>query len=147
MGRTQHAGGNLLASLGRRRGGAVAERRSGWVHLCNGLDPRRDGGMVPSILGLTTALSRLREGVAIVTPTPSRLDGIRIPLGLTLRGPEADLAEAVRSAEVVHMHGLWQIQTRRGARLARAARVPYLIAAHGMAEPWALRHKSWKKRF
>src|SRR5262249_25803774 len=48
--------------------------------------------------------------------------------------------------EVVHLHGLWQVQTRRGARLARAARVPYLIAAHGMAEPWALRHKYWKKR-
>ena len=33
-----------------------------------------------------------------------------------------------------------------GARTARTARVPYLIAAHGMAEPWALRHKRWKKR-
>ena len=44
------------------------------------------------------------------------------------------------------MHGLWQIHTRRGARAARAARVPYLIAAHGMADPWALRHKRWKKR-
>ena len=44
------------------------------------------------------------------------------------------------------MHGLWQGHTRRGARAARAARVPYLIAAHGMAEPWALRHKRWKKR-
>ena len=44
------------------------------------------------------------------------------------------------------MHGLWQGHTRRGASAARAARVPYLIAAHGMAEPWALRHKRWKKR-
>src|SRR5262249_38502551 len=52
----------------------------------------------------------------------------------------------VRSAEVVHMHGLWQAQTRRGARGARAAGVPYVIAAHGMAEPWALRHKAWKKK-
>src|SRR5262249_21280128 len=33
-----------------------------------------------------------------------------------------------------------------GARAALAARVPYMIAAHGMAEPWALRHKYWKKR-
>ena len=44
------------------------------------------------------------------------------------------------------MHGLWQDHSRRGARAARAAEVPYLIAAHGMAEPWALRHKRWKKR-
>ena len=47
---------------------------------------------------------------------------------------------------VVHLHGLWQVQTRRGARVARQSRVPYVVAAHGMAEPWALRHKSWKKR-
>ena len=36
-------------------------RRTGWLHLCNGLDPVRDGGMVPSILGMTGALGRLRE--------------------------------------------------------------------------------------
>jgi glycosyltransferase involved in cell wall biosynthesis len=102
--------------------------------------------MVPSILGMTGALSRLRAGVTIVTPTPSRLDAARVPAGLRLRGPETELDAAVRSAEVVHLHGLWQVQTRRGARVARAAGVPYLIAAHGMAEPWALRHKYWKKR-
>ena len=119
---------------------------TGWLHLCNGLDPVRDGGMVPSILGMTGALSRLRDDVTIVTPTPSRLDPSQLAPGLTLYGPETDLEEAVRAAEVVHIHGLWQAQTRRGARAARAARVPYLIAAHGMAEPWALRHKRWKKR-
>jgi glycosyltransferase involved in cell wall biosynthesis len=120
--------------------------RSGWVHLCNGLDPVRDGGMVPSILGMTGALGRLRSGITIVTPTPSRLDDIAVPAGLTLKGPETDLEASVRTAEVVHLHGLWQAHTRRGARTARAARVPYLMAAHGMAEPWALRHKRWKKR-
>ena len=31
------------------------------MHLCNGLDPVRDGGMVPSILGMTGALGRLRS--------------------------------------------------------------------------------------
>jgi glycosyltransferase involved in cell wall biosynthesis len=121
-------------------------RRPGWLHLCNGLDPVRDGGMVPSILGMTSALSRLRGEVTIVTPTPSRLDGAQLSPGVTLKGPETDLEQAVRSAEVVHLHGLWQAQTRRGARAARRARVPYVIAAHGMAEPWALRHKLWKKR-
>ena len=135
-----------IALAERRRGRTAPRRPGGWVHLCNGLDPRRDGGMVPSILGMTGALSRLREDVTIVTPTPSRLEGITLPEGLALKGPEADLADAVRSAEVVHLHGLWQVQTRRGARVARAAGVPYVITAHGMAEPWALRHKYWKKR-
>jgi glycosyltransferase involved in cell wall biosynthesis len=117
-----------------------------WVHLCNGLDPVRDGGMVPSILGMTGALSRLCGELLIVTPTPSRLDPSQLPRGLKLLGPETEIEHAVRTAEVVHMHGLWQLQTRCGAKAARRARVPYLIAAHGMAEPWALRYKRWKKR-
>jgi glycosyltransferase involved in cell wall biosynthesis len=124
-----------------------SSQRLGWLHLCNGLDPVRDGGMVPSILGMTGAIRRARPDrpLSIVTPTPSQLGGTEIADGLILRGPETDFEAAVRSAEVVHMHGLWQVQTRRGARAARHARIPYLITAHGMAEPWALRHKRWKK--
>lgn len=141
-------------SSGLSRRSSSAKTRSGWLHLCNGLDPRRDGGMVPSILGMTRALAEQQGGaVSIVTPTPSRLDGTPIPPGVQLRGPDpadpsgfVDLEEAVASAEVVHMHGLWQGHTRRGARAARLRRVPYLIAAHGMAEPWALRHKALKKQ-
>jgi glycosyltransferase involved in cell wall biosynthesis len=101
--------------------------------------------MVPSILGMTGALAQHESAVTIVTPTPSRLGTIALPPGVNLRGPETDLEAVVRSSEVVHMHGLWQAQTRRGARAARAAGVPYVIAAHGMTEPWALRHKAWKK--
>ncbi|MDG3007598.1 glycosyltransferase [Paludisphaera mucosa] len=119
--------------------------RGRWLHLCNGLDPVRDGGMVPSILGMTGALQRAGGDVRIVTPTPSRLDDLAPPEGLAIDGPDADLVAAVRAAEVVHMHGLWQAHSRRGAAAARASRVPYVMAAHGMAEPWALRHKRWKK--
>ncbi|HMB04432.1 MAG TPA: glycosyltransferase [Isosphaeraceae bacterium] len=124
----------------------VRRFREGWIHLCNGLDPVRDGGMVPSILGMTGALAERGDPVMIVTPTPSRLGDTVLPPRLTLRGPETDLEAVVRGAEVVHLHGLWQGHTRRGARAARGARVPYLITAHGMAEPWALRHKYWKKK-
>ncbi len=115
------------------------------LHLCNGLDPERDGGMVPSILGMTGAFASLGSHVQIVTPTPSRLDTFRVPQGVSLRGPEASLEEAVAQSDVVHMHGLWQQHTRRGARACQVARVPYLVAAHGMADPWALRQKRWKK--
>jgi glycosyltransferase involved in cell wall biosynthesis len=119
---------------------------TGWLHCCNGLDPRRDGGMVPSILGMTGALARRGGPIEIVTPTPSRLDAIAPPPGVHVRGPEEDLDRSIRSAEVVHFHGLWQGHTRRGCRAARLANVPYLVAAHGMAEPWALRHKALKKK-
>jgi glycosyltransferase involved in cell wall biosynthesis len=104
--------------------------------------------MVPSILGLTGALAVSGQGgdVSIVTPTPSDLGELGVPEGVRLIGPEPDLEGFVRGAEVVHLHGLWQGHTRRGARAARRFGVPYLIAAHGMAEPWAMRQKAMKKR-
>jgi glycosyltransferase involved in cell wall biosynthesis len=146
--RQDNAGTSVTAPR-RHRGTSTPTVNAGrWLHICNGLDPVRDGGMVPSILGMTQALTRLDSttGVTILTPTPSRLDAPRPCPGLTIKGPETNLEETVRAAEVVHLHGLWQIQTRRGAAAARAADVPYLVAAHGMADPWALRHKRWKKR-
>jgi hypothetical protein len=124
--------------------GCPVASRSSWLHLCNGLDPVRDGGMVPSILGMTGALRRLGGEVSIVTPTPSKLGTAQVDRYVKLEGPERDLELAVRDAGVIHIHGLWQGHTWRGASAARAAGVPYLIAAHGMAEPWALRHKRWK---
>lgn len=116
------------------------------LHVCNGLDPRRDGGMVPSILGMTGGLAGRGWGVRIVTPTPSRLAMDQLPRGVVLDGPETDLEGSVRDAEAVHIHGLWQEHTRRAARTARRRRVPHMIVAHGMADPWALGQKAWKKR-
>ena len=117
-----------------------------WLHVCNGLDPVRDGGMVPSILGMTGALAELGRPITIVTPTASRLGETPVPPDVRLLGPEVRFEKAIERAELVHFHGLWQVHTRRGSRVARRARVPYLIAAHGMAEPWALRHKAIKKK-
>lgn len=116
------------------------------LHLCNGLVPERDGGMVPSILGMTGALAAIGGGVRILTPTPCRLDPTAIPRGIELSDFDPDIEGAVRTAPVVHLHGIWQGHTRRGALAARRYGVPYLIAAHGMAEPWALRHKALRKR-
>src|SRR5258708_966597 len=101
-----------------RRGSPHAEVNpaTGWLHLCNGLDPMRDGGMVPSILGMTEALSRLKGEVTIVTPTQSRLDQTHLANGLTLKAPETAREAAVASAEIAHMQGLWRAPTRRGAR-------------------------------
>ncbi len=137
---------NGLAAITTESNADVTLPVAGRLHCCNGLDPKRDGGMVPSILGMTGALARRGEPITIVTPTPSRLDGMAVPPGIRLFGPEVDFLDSIRSADVVHFHGLWQAQTRRGAREARLANVPYLVAAHGMAEPWALRHKALKKK-
>jgi len=129
-----------------RRPRAAGPGRVGSLHLCNGLDPIRDGGMVPSILGMAGSLAAVGGDVTVLSPTPSRLDLVLVPDRVDLRGPESSLEAAVARAEVVHLHGLWQGHTRRGARAARRSRVPYLVAAHGMADPWALRRRAIRKR-
>ena len=46
---------------------------------------------------------------------------------------------------VVHFHGLWQLKHSWMSRWCRANDVPYVVSPHGMLEPWAWRHKRWKK--
>lgn len=44
-----------------------------------------------------------------------------------------------------HFHGLWDPEhSRIAARLSRLGR-PYVVSPHGMLEPWAFRHRRWKK--
>jgi glycosyltransferase involved in cell wall biosynthesis len=54
--------------------------------------------------------------------------------------PPTDEAETV-----VHFHGLWQV--RHASVSANCARrgIPTVVSPHGMLEPWAWRHKRWKK--
>ncbi len=48
-------------------------------------------------------------------------------------------------ADVVHFHGLWQPWHRAISRECLSRGIPYVISPHGMLEPWAWRHKWWKK--
>ena len=61
------------------------------------------------------------------------------------RAAEA-LREIVSTMDVVHVHGVWDPILREAAAAARAARVPYVVAPHGMLDPWALSEKSLKKK-
>src|ERR1700677_3859546 len=105
--RWTYAGATVVAPHRSDVGRARSASPGRYLHLCNGLDRVRDGGMVPSILGMTGALCRLQGEVTILTPTPSRLDEAHFVPGLTIKGPETSLEESIRAAEVVHMHGLW----------------------------------------
>ena len=46
---------------------------------------------------------------------------------------------------VAHFHGLWQPGHPRLARECAARGIPCVVSPHGMLEPWAWRHKRWKK--
>jgi glycosyltransferase involved in cell wall biosynthesis len=47
--------------------------------------------------------------------------------------------------EIVHFHGLWEPSFLRISADCRRVGLPYVVSPHGMLEPWARRHKGWKK--
>jgi len=49
------------------------------------------------------------------------------------------------ACDIIHFHGLWQPQFRRMALRCASESIPYVVSPHGMLEPWAWRHKWWKK--
>ena len=49
------------------------------------------------------------------------------------------------SPDLVHTHGIWVYSSIATNQYRRRRGVPYLISAHGMLDPWAIRHSHWKK--
>jgi len=60
---------------------------------------------------------------------------------------EQKVLPVVSAGSVIHSHGLWSHSGIIARRIAETKRVPMLISPHGMLEPWALNHASWKKWF
>ena len=48
--------------------------------------------------------------------------------------------------DIIHSHGLWQPANHWTVNLAKKYKIPLLIHTRGMLEPWAVNHRSIKKR-
>ncbi len=88
--------------------------------------------------------------VCFFTPPPAQraggLDAAIESLRAALTAGGVEVADQLSpDADLVHFHGLWQPRHAALARECRARGVPYLVSPHGMLEPWAWRHKWWKK--
>ena len=83
---------------------------------------QKAGGLDAAIQSLRNAVQRLGHEVSI----------------------NAGAIEAGDGA-VVHFHGLWQRNFPALARECRRRGIPFVVSPHGMLEPWARRHKWWKK--
>jgi glycosyltransferase involved in cell wall biosynthesis len=77
--------------------------------------------------GIENAVEGLREALAG--------QGIKV-----LQGGDAGDGDAVH-----HFHGLWDLAHSRLAAQLRKQGRPYVVSPHGMLEPWAFRHRRWKK--
>jgi glycosyltransferase involved in cell wall biosynthesis len=49
-------------------------------------------------------------------------------------------------ADILHTHGLWQHPSWAALAWKRRYGKPHVVSVRGMLEPWAWRHKAWKKR-
>ncbi len=60
-------------------------------------------------------------------------------------GHEVTSGNTFQPTDVVHFHGLWQPSHAALSKRLVAEGVPFVVSPHGMLEPWAWRHKWWKK--
>ena len=56
------------------------------------------------------------------------------------------LHERLAPGDILHLHGVWESLLLRSSRVARKLHVPYVVAPHGMLDPWSLRQSRIKKR-
>jgi glycosyltransferase involved in cell wall biosynthesis len=56
------------------------------------------------------------------------------------------LESVVGAIDVLHAHGVWDVLLRAACGVARRRGVPYVVAPHGMLDPWSLSQRALKKR-
>jgi glycosyltransferase involved in cell wall biosynthesis len=86
-----------------------------------------------------------------IPPESQRVGGLDLAIRTLLNALQEnglDVATepfSIAEADLVHFHGIWQPRFFQIAKQCRAANIPYVVSPHGMLEPWAWRHKWWKK--
>ena len=132
------------------------------LHVISGIDPRL-GGTAAVVSGLATAQQEAGLDVAVAThyspvddraaATALRTRGVAVTeIGpvTSRRGRHPDMSRSIDSlvaqTDVVHVHGLWEEIQHLAAQSAQRHNVPYVIAPHGMLDPWSLRQGRLKKR-
>lgn len=56
------------------------------------------------------------------------------------------IRDAIREADAVHMHNVWDLILVAAAKECRRQGKPYMILLNGMLDPWSLGQKPWKKK-
>jgi glycosyltransferase involved in cell wall biosynthesis len=51
----------------------------------------------------------------------------------------------LKGFDVVHFHGIWSPAHLRMQKYCQRLCIPAVVSPHGMLEPWAWRHRRWKK--
>jgi glycosyltransferase involved in cell wall biosynthesis len=116
------------------------------VHIVRTLDPRA-GGTSACVAALARATEQDGKCISHVYEwRPWEQAKTWITQACKQRSAAREsLAKAVFASDVVQSHGLWQSHGLLAMALGKRRAKPLVVSAHGMLEPWALRHKRWKK--
>lgn len=109
----------------------------------------RYGGPAYSVSRLALALAGAGADVGLWSADGSVTDTPLLAGDAPLTRLGGTPAEALKSfrPDLVHDNGLWLAHNHRLARASHALGLPRLVSTRGMLEPWARRHKKWKKDF
>ncbi|MFI5378957.1 MAG: glycosyltransferase [Tepidisphaerales bacterium] len=89
------------------------------------------------------SISRVPGGGNVVRHSIPVRNSLGWALGLDSRRVMPGIIDG---ADIVHVHGIWDPIVRWAGVVAHRTGVPYVIAPHGMLDPWSLQQKKWKKR-
>jgi len=121
------------------------------------------GGVVRAVLDWCTVFSQRGHQVTLITyqgkdmPTewlaqqPGKPRGVVVPEPWLPTRPLGRRAmkvadDALREADMLHLHAPWFDGNRQLANLARRRGVPYLVTVHGMLDDWAMAQRGLKKK-
>jgi glycosyltransferase involved in cell wall biosynthesis len=121
------------------------------------------GGVVQAVIDLCDAVAAAGHAVTVVTcdatDAPQRwldqraaapqivlADRSALRSRLLSRSGLETCREAIRQADLVHLHTPWEPSHLQLARLLHAESTPYLVTVHGMLDDWCMAQKSIKKR-
>ena len=131
-----------------------------WLEVVSHLDAKYGG--VSAVVPQVSARMHRAEGISVSIAAfcePGEFHAVDEFPELSLSDWPTSRASWIRTGELrrrfrkfaaeadgLHIHGLWSSSTSVASRTARALKLPYVISAHGMLEPWALAHNGFKKR-
>jgi len=114
--------------------------------IATSLDPGY-GGPAFSVSRLAVALVDAGAHVGLWSADGSVAETDLLPPGSAVRRLTGELRNAAADfqPDALHDNGLWLPHNHRAAQLAREAGWLRVVSTRGMLEPWAVRHKRWKK--
>lgn len=123
------------------------------IHIISGIS-KSSGGPSRSVQGLVAALNGVGVDTWLIScqvgdkPWIDGINNFLAPTGDERKNLSRFIEDSIKriNPDIIHLHGIWQMQIHLAARIARKLNIPYIETPRGMLEPWSLEQKKWKKR-